>query len=106
MIKKQKEIVVIEDGVTISRFHLSFMYVLILWPIIFLLCFVSQQQWFVGDDGYLLNFSGATGSTTNSSNLSTSNTLLSDTGRNNILWVSFLFALLGGLVIYLLFYYY
>ena len=106
MIKKQKEIVVIEDGVTISRFHLSFMYVLILWPIIFLFCFVTQQEWFVGNDGYLLNFAGATGPSTNSSNLSTSNTLLSDTGRNNILWVSFLFALLGGLVIYFLFYYY
>ena len=106
MVKKsstsQKEIVFISNGgVIITRYHLAFMYVLILWPIIFLACFVTQQEWFVGEDGYLLSFGGATGTPTNSGNLSTSNTLLSDTGRSNILWVSFLFALAAGLLIYL-----
>ena len=106
MVKKsstsQKEIVFISNGgVNISRYHLTFMYVLILWPIIFLVCFVTQQEWFVGEDGYLFNFGGATGTPTNSGHLSTSNTLLSDTGRANILWVSFLFALAVGLIIYL-----
>ena len=57
MVKKsstsQKEIVFISNGgVNISRYHLTFMYVLILWPIIFLVCFVTQQEWFVGEDGY------------------------------------------------------
>lgn len=102
----KKEIIVIDNGANITRYHLCFMYVLILWPIIFLICFVTQEDWVVGNDGYLLNFNGATGTSTNSANLQTTNTLLSDTGRNNILWVSFLFALLGGLLIYLIFYYY
>ena len=64
MVKKsstsQKEIVFISNGgVNISRYHLTFMYVLILWPIIFLVCFVTQQEWFVGEDGYLFHFGGA-----------------------------------------------
>ena len=101
-----KEIIIVNNGgVAISRYHLTFIYVLILWPIIFLICFVTQQEWFVGSDGYLLNFSGATGVSTNSSGLATSNTLLSDAGRSNLLWISLLLALAAGLLIYLLFYY-
>ena len=104
--KTTKEIIFIDDtGVSISRFHLSFIYTLILWPIVFLACFVTQQEWFVGSDGFLFSFSSASGSSTNSSNLKTKNTLLSDEGRINIFWVSLLLALASGLVIYLLLYY-
>mgnify|MGYP005999482917 CR=1 FL=1 len=92
---REDVVVVKTDGIFLSRFHLTFIYVLILWPIIFLICFVTQQEWFVGYQGYLTSFpSGGSGRANNSPNASFSNAVLSDEGRQNILWVSFLFALL------------
>ena len=103
----ERDVVVVKsNGVLLSRFHLTFIYVLILWPIIFLICFVTQQEWFIGYQGYLSGFSsGGSGTPNNSPNASFSNAILSDEGRQNILWVSFLFALLAGFFIYYLLYY-
>ena len=105
--KSTKEIVFVrENGITISRWHLSFIYVLISWPIIYLLCYVTRPTWIVSDSGYLLNFTGGSGTPNASANPSFSNTVLSDNGRENILWVSFLFALIVGLFAYILMSYY
>ncbi len=101
--KSTEEVLVFkEKGITLSRGHLSFMYVLITWPIIYLLCFVTRPEWIVNYNGYLLRFEGGSGVANASSNPSFSNTILSDNGRENILWISFLFALLVGLLVYIL----
>ena len=103
---KEEVVFLNPSGVFLSRFHLTFIYVLILWPIIFLICFVTQQEWFVGYQGYLTGFSdGGSGSPNNSPNARFSNAILSDEGRQNILWISFLFALLAGFFIYYFLYY-
>lgn len=101
----ETEIVVIDRRFYISRGHLAFIYFLISWPIIYLLCFVTRQEWFIGYEGYLSTFNGGSGVPNNSPNASLGNTVLSDQGRENILWVSALFALLVGLVAYFALYY-
>lgn len=100
------EVVVIDPGFRISRSHLAFIYFLISWPIIYLLCYVTRPNWIVSTQGYLINFSLGSGAVNNSENNSFSNSLLSDQGRENILWVSLLFALLVGLIAYLTLYYF
>lgn len=105
--KSTDEILIFKErGITLSRGHLSFMYVLITWPIIYLLCFVTRPEWIVNYNGYLLTFGGGSGTPNASSNPGFSNTILSDNGRENILWISFLFALLAGLLVYILLGYY
>ena len=108
MVKKDitTDVLIIEKGFLMSRGHLAFLYFLISWPIIYLLCFVTRQEWFVGYGGYLSNFTTGSGSPNTAPNASLSNTVLSDQGRSNILWVSFLFALLVGLLAYFILYYY
>lgn len=98
-----KEVIVVEEThLTSIRTHILILYFLVTWPIIYLICFITRPSWLVGDDGYLANFTGPSGASTNSSNASLSNTILSDQGRENILWVSFLFALLVLLIVYLI----
>ena len=108
MVKKDitTDVVIIEKGFLMSRGHLAFLYFLISWPIIYLLCFVTRQEWFVGYGGYLSSLTTGSGSPNTAPNASLSNTVLSDEGRSNILWVSFLFALLVGLLAYFILYYY
>ena len=108
MVKKDitTDVVIIEKGFLMSRGHLAFLYFLISWPIIYLLCFVTRQEWFVGYGGYLSSLTTGSGSPNTAPNASLSNTVLSDQGRENILWVSFLFALLVGLLAYFILYYY
>lgn len=94
------------NNVMISKYHLSFLYVLVSWPIIYLLIFATQPEWIVGNKGYLSAFgNGGTGTPTTNGKSGLNNTLLSDTGRENILWVSFLFALLVGLLVFVFFYF-
>lgn len=100
------EVIVVEKGFNISKGHLAFLYLLISWPIIYILCYVTRQEWFVNYDGYLSTLSGGSGVPVNISNANLNNTVLSDKGRENILWVSFLFALLVGLLVYLFLYYF
>ena len=88
------------NNVMISKYHLSFLYVLVSWPIIYLLIFATQPEWIVGNKGYLSSFAGGAGTPTTNGKANLNNTLLSDTGRENILWVSFLFALLVGLLVF------
>lgn len=93
------------DNVIISKYHLCFLYVLISWSLIFLFIFVTQPGWVVGDGGYLLNFGSGTGTPTSEGKANLSNTILSDSGRENLLWVSFLFSLLVGLLVFVFFYF-
>ena len=93
------------DNVIISKYHLCFLYVLISWSLIYLFIFVTQPNWVVGDGGYLLSISGGSGVPITNGKSNLSNTLLSDSGRENILWVSFLFALLVGLLIFVFFFF-
>ena len=77
-----KEVIVVEEShLTSIRTHILILYFLVAWPIIYLICFISRPSWLVGDDGYLANFTGPSGASTNSSNASLSNTILSDQGR-------------------------
>tara|TARA_R110001592_G_scaffold18816_11_gene77718 strand:+ start:14298 stop:14624 length:327 start_codon:yes stop_codon:yes gene_type:complete len=99
------EVVIIEKGFLMSRGHLAFIYFLISWPIIYLLCFVTRQEWFIGYGGYLTSLTTGSGTPNTAPNASFNNTVLSDQGRENILWVSFLFALLIGLLAYFILYY-
>ena len=93
------------NNVMISKYHLCFLYVLISWSLIYLFIFVTQPSWVTGNNGYLNNF-GSSGTGTNTSEGKPgNNTLLSDIGRENILWVSFLFALLVGLLVFIFFYF-
>jgi len=101
------EVVVLDNpGFYISKGHLAFLYFLISWPILFIILFVARQEWFIGYGGYLTSLNGGSGSPNNAPNASFNNSVLSDEGRQNILWVSFLFALLIGLLTYLIFYYF
>ena len=93
------------NNVMISKYHLSFLYVLVSWPIIYLLIFVTQPDWIVGNKGYLSAFGGGSGTPTTNGKSGLNNTLLSDSGRENILWVSFLFALLVGLLVFVFFFF-
>ena len=94
------------NNVMISKYHLCFLYVLISWSLIYLFIFVTQPGWVVGDRGYLSSFPvGGSGLPTTQGKANLDNTLLSDNGRENILWVSFLFALLVGLLIFVFFYF-
>tara|TARA_Y100000593_G_C4089938_1_gene228031 strand:- start:106 stop:432 length:327 start_codon:yes stop_codon:yes gene_type:complete len=99
------EVVIIEKGFLMSRGHLAFIYFLISWPIIYLLCFVTRQEWFIGYSGYLTSLTTGSGTPNTAPNASFNNTVLSDQGRENILWVSFLFSLLVGLLAYFILYY-
>lgn len=101
------EVIVLDrSAFYISKGHLAFLYFLISWPILYLILFVTRQEWFIGYGGYLTSLSGGSGSANNAPNPSFSNTVLSDEGRQNILWVSLLFALLVGLLSYFILYYY
>ena len=93
------------DNVIISKYHLCFLYVLISWSLVFLFIFVTQPGWIVGDGGYLLTFANGTGTPTYEGKASLANTILSDQGRENLLWVSLLFALLVGLLVFVFFYF-
>lgn len=102
-----KEVIVVEEThLTSIKTHILILYFLVSLPIIYLFCFISRPSWLVGDDGYLANFTGPSGASTNSSNSNLSNTILSDTGRENILWISFLFAILVLLIVYFIMYYF
>ena len=105
--KSETEVVFVKsDGIIISRFHLSFIYILISWPIIYLLCYVTRPTWIVSDSGYITQLTSGSGTANASPNPNFNNSVLSDSGRENILWISFLFALLVGLIMYLLLSYY
>ena len=107
MVEQQYEAVIVTDDVIqISKVHLSFIYVFISWSLIYLFIFVTQPSWVVSTSGYLQSFTSGSGTPLNVDNGGINNTLLSDEGRSNILWVSFLFALLVGFIIYLLLYFY
>lgn len=93
------------DNVIISKYHLCFLYVLISWSLVFLFIFVTQPGWIIGDGGYLLAFANGTGTPTSEGKASLANTILSDQGRENLLWVSLLFALLVGLLVFVFFYF-
>jgi hypothetical protein len=105
--KNEAEVVIVSTpGIGVSRSHLSFIYFLISWPIVYLLCYVTRPVWIVGDNGYITQLTGGSGTANASPKPSFTNSVLSDAGRENILWVSFLFALLVGLLDYLLLSYY
>ena len=106
MTKSNNTDVIVVNSYINMRTHLAIIYFLISWPIIYLICFVTRQEWFVGYGGYLSSFGGGNGTKNNSSNPSFNNSILSDEGRQNILWVSLLFALLVGLLSYFLLYYF
>jgi len=93
------------NNVMISKYHLCFLYVLISWSLIYLFIFVTQPNWVVGDGGYILSINSGSGVPTTQGKSNLNNTLLSDNGRENILWVSFLFALLVGLLIFVFFFF-
>ena len=93
------------NNVMISKYHLCFLYVLVSWPIIYLLTFITRPDWITGNNGYLNNFGTNGTGTTTTEGKPGSNTILSDIGRENILWVSFLFALLVGLLVFVFFYF-
>jgi len=93
------------DNVIISKYHLCFLYVLISWSLVFLFIFVTQPGWIVGKGGYLSSFVTGSGVATTEGKASLTNTILSDQGRENLLWVSFLFALLVGLLVFVFFYF-
>lgn len=100
------ELIFIDKSFRISRAHLAFIYFLISWPIIYLLCFVTRQDWVIGTQGYLFAFDGGNGTVNTGNNPSFKNSLLSDSGRENILWISALFALLVGFLAYFILYYF
>ena len=100
--EKYEAVFISNSTVQISKWHLSLLYVLITWPIIYLLIFVVQPSWVVTTEGYIDSFTGGQGTPLVNGGGNLSNTLLTDEGRSNILWVSFLFALLVGFVAYLI----
>ena len=109
--KKKIKLIQPQIHVGIQSWQLALMSVFISWPLIFLFFFVTQPGWLMDPvDGYLSGFPGTggsgSGSVLKSGNSNLSNTLLSDKGRQTILWVSFLFALLVGLFVYVLTRYY
>ncbi len=93
------------NNVMISKYHLCFLYVLVSWPIIYLLIFITRPDWITGNNGYLQNFGNTGTGTGTTEGKPGNNTILSDVGRENILWVSFLFALLVGLLVFVFFYF-
>jgi hypothetical protein len=87
--------------------HLALLILFISWPILYLLIFTTQPGFILGDTQNFLNSFGEAGSgtvlTTGSGNLN--NTLLSDEGRQTVLWTSFLTSLLLTIIMYLIFFY-
>lgn len=91
----------------LSPSHLALLILFISWPILYLLIYTTQPDFILGDTKNFLADFGSAGSgtvlTTGSGDLK--NTLLSDEGRQTILWVSFLIALLLTILLYLIFFY-
>ena len=87
--------------------HLALLILFISWPILYLLIFTTQPGFILGDTQNFLTSFGGGGSgtvlTTGSGNLN--NTLLSDEGRQTVLWTSFLISLLLTILMYLIFFY-
>ena len=86
--------------------HLALLILFISWPILYLLIFTTQPGFILGDtQNFLTSFEGGSGTvlTTGSGNLN--NTLLSDEGRQTVLWTSFLISLLLTILMYLIFFY-
>jgi len=99
------EYVMNNSGIRVGKYQLSLMWTLISWPIIYLLIFVTQPSWILGDGGYLQSFSSTSGTPTTEGKGGNTNTIMSDSGRTNALWVSFLFSLIVGLFAFLLYSY-
>lgn len=109
--KKKISLIQPQIHVGIQSWHLALLWTFVSWPVIYLLFFVSQPAWLLDSvDGYLSGFpstgGNGVGSVLRTGNSSLNNTLLSDRGRQTILWVSFLFALLVGLFVYVVTRYY
>lgn len=88
----------------LNVFHLCLLILFISWPLIFLFIYTSQPEFILGDtNNFILNFSNGNGTEITQQNGSFQNKILSDKGRQTILWVSFLTSFLVALLFYLIF---
>jgi len=88
----------------LSPLQLCLLVLFISWPILYLLVFTTQPEFILGDtQNFLKNFESGSGIPMTTPNGNLSNTLLSDKGRETVLWVSFLISLLITLLLYFVF---
>lgn len=72
------------------------------WPILYVLIFTTRPKFILGDtDSFVNNINNGSGTVITEPNGNLDNTLLSDKGRQRILWVSFLISFLISLIIYI-----
>ena len=95
----------ISQGIILTKFHLAFIYTMLSWPIIYILIFVTQPEYLLPNGGYISTFGSGSGTAINTGKGNLNNTLLTDLGRETILWISLLFSLLVGLIVYYLLFY-
>ncbi len=86
----------------INPFYISLLSFFVLWPLIYVCIFATQPSFILGDtENFILNGPSNGSSTpivTDNGNLT--NTLLTDKGRQTILWVSVLTAFIASIVLY------
>ena len=88
----------------LSPLQLCLLVLFISWPILYLLVFTTQPDFILGDtQNFLKTFDSGTGNPMVTPHGNLSNTLLSDKGRETVLWVSFLISLLITLLLYFIF---
>lgn len=88
----------------LSPLQLCLLVLFISWPILYLLVFTTQPEFILGDtQNFLSDFASGTGTPIVTPNSNLNNTLLSDKGRETVLWVSFLISLLITLLLYFVF---
>ena len=88
----------------LSPLQLCLLVLFISWPILYVLIFTTQPDFILGDtENFLRHFETGTGAPVTTPNGNLSNTLLSDKGRETVLWVSFLISLLITLLLYFIF---
>ena len=102
-----KTIVSSEVLYVLTPLHLCLLILFVSWPILYVLIFTTQPDFILGDTQNFLKDFGTNGTgsviVTGSGNLE--NTLLSDKGRQTVLWVSFVISLLMSILVYLLTFY-
>jgi len=102
---KQKPIEIFQTReIRLNPFTFALLSIFISWPLIYILFFVTQPQWALSNESYMLNFAGGSGVANTNSTSGLSNTILTEEGRSRILWISFLFSLIVFIFVYFLFY--
>lgn len=112
----ESDLKVVEDDdvviTTVGRYKTSLyltaflLTLFISWPIIYLLFWTYQPKWAFSKDAFIYTFANGSGQANTSDKGNLNNTLLTDKGREQILWISLGFSFIPVFVVILFLYFY